>query len=367
MSPQKIFAPAAMLALLGLAPGVHAQSLNLYGVIDIAAGSFQTSYLETADNPRATKVDGNQMITSFFGLRGSEDLGGGLKAGFMLEAFLRPDVGGSGRTGADVFWARAANVWLENDLGKLVVGRQGTLLFNNTLTYNPLGSAFGLSPAIRLTFLGAPNATAALLAGNDKSDSGFSNAVSYFTPNLSGFTGAVQVQFGEDASKAEGTTYALSASYKAGPFSIGGAWQTVESAEAPKANFAAGQKQNFGMLGVSYDAGFARLFGQYGEFRNHGFTASTDQIDTKLFTLGAAVPVSKVGTVIAAYGQSTEEANGTGTTPDTDHTVFTLAYTHSLSKRTTLYTAYMMDKEDRETGPKFKTGHTYLVGVRHAF
>ena len=360
MSPQKLFAPAALTALMGLASGVQAQSLNMYGVIDITAGSFQASYQDGTANPRATKVDGNQMITSFFGLRGTEDLGGGLKAGFMLESFLRPDVGGSGRTGADVFWARAANVWLENSLGKLVVGRQGTLLFTNTLTYNPLGSAFGLSPAIRLTFLGGGP-----LAGNDKSDSGFSNAISYFTPNLSGFTGAVQVQFGE--SEDEDTTYALSAQYRAGPFSVGAAWQTVESAEAPKANFAAGQKQNFGMLGVSYDAGFARFFGQYGEFRNYGFTANADQIDTKLFTLGASVPVTKTGTVIAAYGMSSEEANGTGTTPDTDHTVFTLAYTHSLSKRTTAYAAYMMDKEDRDTGPKFKTGHTYLVGVRHAF
>ena len=356
MSPQKMFAPAALTALMGLASGVQAQSLNLYGVVDIALGSFQTSYSEVAVNPRATRVESSPMITSHFGMRGTEDLGGGLKAGFVLESFFRPDVGASGRNKDDVFWGRSANLWLENSMGKLVIGRQGTLLFTNTLSYNPLGSAFGLSPAIRLTF-GA--------FGNDKSDSGFSNAISYFTPNLSGFTGAVQVQFGENA--AEDTTYALSAQYRAGPFSIGGAWQTVKSAEAPKANFLPGQKQNFGMLGVSYDAGFARFFGQYGEFRNYGFTANADQIDTKLFTLGASVPVTKTGTVIAAYGMSSEEANGTGTTPDTDHTVFTLAYTHSLSKRTTAYAAYMMDKEDRDTGPKFKTGHTYLVGVRHAF
>ena len=56
MSPQKIFAPAALLALMGLAPGVQAQSLNLYGVIDLAFGSFQNSYAETADNPRVTKL-----------------------------------------------------------------------------------------------------------------------------------------------------------------------------------------------------------------------------------------------------------------------------------------------------------------------
>lgn len=356
MSLQKILAPAAF-AALGITSGAHAQSsLQLYGVIDIAAGSFQNSYLSTDDNPRATKVDGNAMITSYFGMRGTEDLGGGLKAGFVLESFLRPDVGASGRSGADVFWGRNAHVWLQSDLGKLTVGRQGTLLFTNTLSYNPLGSAFGLSPAIRLTF-GA--------FGNDKTDSGFSNAISYNTPNLGGFTGAVQVQFGEDATKAEGTTYALSAAYTAGPFSIGGAWQSAKSAEAPKANFNEGEKQTFGMLGVSYDAGFAKLFAQYGEFGNRGFSGAS-RIDTKLYTLGASVPVTKSGSVLVAYGESQEEAVEGGVTPDTDHSIFTLAYTHSLSKRTTLYAAYMMDKEDPD-GVKYKTGHTYMVGVRHAF
>ncbi|MEK8086813.1 porin [Aquabacterium sp. A3] len=356
MSPQKIFAPAALLALMGLAPGVQAQSLNLYGVIDLAFGSFQSSYASTADNPRVTKLDSNPTITSFFGMKGMEDLGGGVKAGFMLESFLRPDTGASARSSADVFWARAANVWLETGYGKLTLGRQGSLLFGNTLSYNPLGGGFGLSPAIRLTF-GA--------FGNDKSDSGFSNAVTYSLPTMGGFKAAVQYQFGEDATSAEKGTYALSASYTSGPFSIGGAWQTVRSAEAPKPNFNAGEKQTFGMLGTSYNAGFAKFFAQYGEFSNSGFTG-TARIDTKLYTLGASVPVTKAGTVMVAYGESMEEAVEGGTTPDTDHSIFTLAYSHSLSKRTTLYTAYMMDKEDPE-GTKFKTGHTYLVGVRHAF
>ena len=40
MSPKKIFAPAALLILMGLAPGVQAQTLNLYGVIDLSVGSM---------------------------------------------------------------------------------------------------------------------------------------------------------------------------------------------------------------------------------------------------------------------------------------------------------------------------------------
>lgn len=357
MPHPKVLLPV-MFAALGACASVQAQSsLQLYGVVDITTGSFQSSGTEgSAANARVTKVDGNQMVTSFIGFKGTEDLGGGLKTGFVIESFLRPDTGESGRFGtADPFWSRAANVWAQNSLGKLTVGRQGTLLFVNTLSFNPLSAAFGLSPAIRLTF-GSP-------WGNDKSDSGWSNALTYQTPNLSGFTGALQVQFGEDASKGERTSYALSAGYASGPFAIGGAWQTLRSAEAPKSNLIAGQAQNFGMLGVSYDAGFAKFFGQYGTFANKGFAGAAN-IDTRLYQVGAAVPVTKSGKLLASYGQSKEESATGGAALDAKHAIFTLAYDHWLSKRTDVYAAYMLDDEQR-TG--FKKGHTYVVGVRHAF
>lgn len=357
MSHSKVLLPV-MFAVMGACASAQAQSsLQLYGVVDIAAGSFQNSGADgSAANARLTKVDGNQMITSFIGLKGTEDLGGGLKAGFVIESFLRPDTGESGRFGSgDPFWSRAANVWVQGGLGQLTLGRQGTLLFVNTLQFNPLSSAFGLSPAIRLTF-GSP-------WGNDKSDSGWSNALTYQTPNLSGFTGALQVQFGEDASKNERTSYALSARYASGPFAIGGAWQTMRSAEAPKPSLTAGQAQNFGMLGVSYDAGFAKFFGQYGAFANKGFTGAVN-IDTRLYQVGAAVPVTKSGKLLVSYGQSKEEAASGSTPADVKHSILTVAYDHYLSKRTDVYAAFMLDDEDQTN---FKKGYTYTVGVRHAF
>lgn len=359
MSHSKVFVPL-VIASMGACASVHAQSsLQLYGVVDIAAGSFQYSGAKGSTfNSRLTKVEGNQMITSFIGLKGVEDLGGGLKAGFVIESFLRPDSGASGRYGSsDPFWSRAANVWLQGGLGQLTLGRQGSLLFVNTLQFNPLGAAFGLSPAIRLTFGGTKV--------YDKSDSGWSNELTYQTPNLSGFTGALQVQFGEDASKNERTSYALSARYASGPFAIGGAWQTVRSAEAPKAPniITAGQAQNFGMLGLSYDAGFAKFFGQYGAFANKGF-AGANNIDTRLYQVGAAVPVTRSGKLLVSYGQSKEEA-ASGTTPaDVKHAILTVAYDHYLSKRTDVYAAFMLDDEDQAN---FKKGYTYTVGVRHAF
>ena len=359
MSHSKVFVPL-VIASMGACASVHAQSsLQLYGVVDIAAGSFQYSGAKgSAANARLTKVEGNQMITSFIGLKGTEVLGGGLKAGFVIESFLRPDSGASGRYGSsDPFWSRAANVWVQGGLGQLTLGRQGSLLFVNTLQFNPLGAAFGLSPAIRLTFGGTKV--------YDKSDSGWSNALTYQTRNLSGFTGAVQVQFGEDASKDERTSYALSARYVSGPFAIGGAWQTMRSNEAPKPkNLTAGQAQNFGMLGVSYDAGCAKFFGQYGAFANKGFSVIDDNIDTRLYQVGAAVPVTRSGKLLVSYGQSKEEAASGSTPADVKHSILTLAYDHYLSKRTDVYAAFMLDDEDKANSKK---GYTYTVGVRHAF
>ena len=116
------FRPLAVAAaVLSLLPAAQAQSsLQLYGVVDLSFGSFQYSGTEgSTDNTRQSKVDGNQMVTSYIGFKGLEDLGGGLSAGFVIEAFLRPDTGAAGRNDttstarADPFWGRASNVYLK--------------------------------------------------------------------------------------------------------------------------------------------------------------------------------------------------------------------------------------------------------------
>ena len=338
-------------------------SYNVYGVLDLTFGSFQLSALDGSNaGKRLTKVDGNQMITSYLGFKGVEDLGGGMKAGFVLESFLRPDTGAYGRNNAtnnvvkdDLFWTRAANVYLQNGYGKLTLGRQINLVYLQTVVYNPFGGAFGIAPAIRLTF--GPG------TGNDRGDSGWSNAISYATPNLGGATFAAAYQPGEATDGSERASYALSGNYASGPFAAGASWQTVRSAEAPKLDLLKGQRQTFGLVNTSYDFGVAKVFAQYGKISNSGYSAGA-RIDTQLFQLGASVPVTASGKILASYGESREKAVEGGTTPKTKHTILTVGYDHFLSKRTDVYTVVMHDKEKL---PNFKSGTTYLVGVRHAF
>jgi predicted porin len=358
MSVKRYF-PLALLSTFGLAStGAWAQSsMSLYGALDITFGSYQYAGTEGSnDNKHTTKVDGNQMVTSYIGFKGVEDLGSGLKAGFALETFLQPDTGGSGRNASDVYWGRAANVWLQNSLGKITAGRQGNLLFGQVASYNPLGGAFGFAPAVRLTYG---------KWGNDRGDSSWSNAVGYTSPAMGGLTLSGQAQAGESATKAERSSYALGAAYTAGPFSAALGWQTVRSAEAPKPAPAAGSRQTFGLGSVGFDAGFAKLFGQYGQFEDRGFGASS--MLTSLYQLGAAIPFGANCKLLTSVGQSKEKPIDNGTVVKAKHTIATVAYDHWLSKRTDVYVALMSDKEDRETGTPFKSGLSYAVGVRHTF
>lgn len=355
----KKFFPAALALAASSLVSTNAlaqSSMSIYGMLDISVGSFQYSNVDgTGTNKRVTKVDSNQMVTSFIGFKGVEDLGSGTKAGFAIETFLQPDTGAAGRSTTDVFWGRAANVWLSSEIGKLTIGRQGNLLFGHVASYNPFGGAFGLSPAVRLSYHG--------MWGNDKGDSGWSNAVGYDSPNFGGLTMSAQMQLGEKTDQSEGTSYGVGFKYAAGPFSLGGAWQTLRSAEAPKGDFTAGQRQTFGLVSASFDAGFAKLFGQYGQYENRGFAAAA-RIDTIFYQLGASVPVSPSSKILASYGETKEKAVEGGTTPKTRHGIFTVAYDHWLSKRTDLYLAVMMDNEKL---PSFAKGYSYVAGMRHAF
>ena len=342
---------AAVALSLGAAGASHAQSTaNVYGILDLSFGSFQYAGLDnSADNKSTTKVESGQLTTSFIGFKGTEDLGGGLKAMFALESFMRMDTGASGRSDSDVFWARAANVALAGDFGKAVIGRMDNFLYQQALAFNPFGGSFGFSPTIRLTYG---------KWGPDKGDSGWGNSIAYYTPNLSGFTAAVQIQPGE--SQTESTSTGVMAGYANGPFAIGFGYQSVKSAEAPKANVPDGAKKTFGLLGTSYDFGAVKLFGQYGQYKGSGFTAATDNVKTKLYQLGVSVPVTADGKVLASYGSQTKEL----LTGDVKHEILTLGYDHNLSKRTDVYAIFMRDDDDR-TG--YKAGNTVAFGIRHRF
>lgn len=104
--------------------GVQAQSVTLYGTIDTGVEYLNNIGAGGDSTLRVPGITGTQP--SKWGLRGVEDLGGGLKAQFVLESGFSPDSGSLNQGGR--LFGREAHVGLSGSWGTLFVGRQYTML-----------------------------------------------------------------------------------------------------------------------------------------------------------------------------------------------------------------------------------------------
>ena len=108
----------ALGAALLCAAGAHAQSsVQLTGLVDVFAGSMKMA----GDASSKSVVDSGGLTTSWFGMKGTEDLGGGLKAHFNLTSFIKVDTGTQGRFTGDTFFSRDANVSLSGGFGSVLL------------------------------------------------------------------------------------------------------------------------------------------------------------------------------------------------------------------------------------------------------
>lgn len=121
----------------------HAQtSITTYGIIDTAV-EYYTNANAAGDNVTRMPSLGGGMFPSRLGFRGSEDLGGGLKAIFTLENGFTPDAGSLGQGGR--LFGRQAFVGLTGNWGQFTLGRNYNMLFHSTLEVDLFGpSQYGL-------------------------------------------------------------------------------------------------------------------------------------------------------------------------------------------------------------------------------
>ncbi|PTT75399.1 hypothetical protein DBR42_29025, partial [Pelomonas sp. HMWF004] len=203
-----VAAPIAQLACLGTAAAQS--SVTIYGSLDAyvanqsATGSASRRVLNSGFNPNA------------LGFAGSEDLNGGLKAGFVLETQPAVDTGGVGQGGK--FWGRQSLVYLSGDFGRVSLGRIHTA-----------GRSFGIKYSATGWLTTDPFGNLAIAAGSafapvmniDTVGSRTSNAVLYNSPRLGGFNFSAMQSAGEGGSFGAGSAKLtqLSAAYAQGGFS----------------------------------------------------------------------------------------------------------------------------------------------------
>lgn len=333
------------LAVLGLTGGaaVAQSSVTLFGVVDA-----DMKFVKTGAS-KMKKLDSSGLNTSRFGVRGTEDLGGGLKAGFWLESEVGTDTGIAG--GGNAFWGRRATVSLTGDFGEVRLGRNKTVSRLHVEDFDP--SAF--------TGLGSVSAVYSNLgSGNGTSYGRADNLVSYSLPgNLNGVYGGVDVSAGEGTSTNKGQSVRLG--YKAGPLHVSGAYATTSNA-------ADNNKFKLTSIGAAYDFGVIRPAVSYTQNK---YLAR----DQKILTVSATAPLGQ-GQLWGSY-TSAKTSGETGFATVGTPKLFALGYVYNLSKRTALYTTFAQLKNDGTT--RFALGGSpaatangqkstgYDVGVRHSF
>lgn len=340
---KNLVAAAALLALVGAAQAQS--SVKLYGAMDIGVGSFQS-----AGGKSVTKVNGGNMMTSFFGLAGSEDLGGGLKAEFAIESFIAPDTGANLPNNAGQFWGRASNVALSGGFGKVALGQYDNPLFTSGYTYNPFGSSMGFSPTMRhLNYLGTSLQTN--IAGSGVGfDTGWVNSVTYESPVMAGFSFVAQAAAKEASGATNKNSYAAAGTYANGPFAA--TLTYVKGGKTTSSAYTADEK--VWDLGTSYDFGVLKAFGQYTDIKD-----TTNANKDKIYQLGVSVPVTDKAAVMASFGGL---KNKTAAGVTTKNEVFSLGYDYVLSKRTDVYA--LASNERQST---IRSGQSFAVGIKHNF
>ena len=350
---KKTLVAIAALAAVGAASAQS--SVTLYGRIDASIGSVKTTTggVTTADPGIQIRSGGH--TGSRWGLRGSEDLGGGMKANFTLEQGFAVDTGAF-QNAANQFH-RQAFVGVSGGFGKLDIGRQYDVTDNMYGLYDPMGYS-GYSAMGYAFNVGCGTGGSGDCVGRQN------NTVMYTTPNLGGLSIAAMYAPGEDKAVAAqagapyggGKVYGIMANYANGPIAAGLGWQSNKAIAARNAR----TDINFG---ASYDLGVAKLFLQLEQGRNKNNGAGLDGRD-RGFGIGAVMPLG-AATLTAAYASEKQKI---GNNEVSDSKAFSLLGRYDLSKRTYVYAAYLRGETDptAAAAPTVKL-QQYGLGLVHNF
>lgn len=349
------------LAAVAATSAAFAQStVTLSGTVDTG---FQKRW-----SGDAFRMTGDRNGTSNWTLRGSEDLGGGLKANFQISTSFNPDNGTqtagdfAGTTAAppnNTFGNNGMFLELQGGFGQVRAGRPVHLLWGNVLAANGTKGISAHDSASVLSGVDAVAnaATSAAAASASFSKNGgapsavyVSNAIQYFSPRMSGFQLQLEYAPSESTAATAQNGAGVALNYSAGP--LVATFTNYKAARAIK-NKAVNQ------FAIAYDFGVARAMFT---FRDQGGLASDRDSS---YALGVTAPVGP-GSVYASLNVS-EQAGSDGRT-------FIAGYKYNLSKRTQAYVqlgnrnaAWNGAAVTANNGDGTKSSTGYGFGLQHNF
>jgi len=344
----------ALAALTAFAGAASAQSsVTLFGIVDLSAVSVKNGSLSQK------LLASNQLNSNRLGFRGVEDLGGGLRAGFWLEAGMDNDVGNAGGSNGlaapaagSTLFNRRSTVSLMGNFGEIRLGRDYTPSFWNYTVFDPFGTN---GPASMLSLVSTLGSGALTLVRDN-------NTVGYFLPAMGGVYGQFQVGAGEGVA---GQKYMGGRiGWAGGPANVAAAYGKTYKDGGLADDYT---DMNFG---GSFAMGAFTLMAQYSK---RDFLTR----DQKTILVGGTLAMG-ASTLKASYAKSSG-AQGTSAR-DFDAKLIGLGYQYDMSKRTALYASFGSLNNDGTTatgstftigtGPALAGGETsrgIAIGVRHSF
>jgi predicted porin len=317
----KKIALVAALAAATAAPAFAQSSVTLWGRLNTTVESQKVG-----NQDRKSVVENNN---SRLGLRGTEDLGGGLKASFNLEHGLNSDTGAA--SGGSQFWNRQANVELTGSFGTVRLGSWFPDSYFSTVdrTSNHNHDTGSSSDALFSSFA-----------------FGFrTNKVGYFSPTVNGFSFNASLHAGEGAA-GDARAMDLSANYEVGGLHLAAAYSQADTAT---------KRKNY-----TFEADYS-----FGPFLVAGYVQRETASRFKSRNIARVSAMYTLGQSEFHFNIGGTKAGADGTFRTAGASQWTLGYNYNLSKRTKVY-GYITDVDQ-----KLPNGagdfNSLAVGVRHNF
>ena len=334
------------LAALAATSAFAQSSVQVVGTFDPSIANQQITY---GDNKSVTQqfVRNNTQGTSQITFKGTEDLGGGLKASFLYENDFdaRYDAYGAAGAAAAVTGAPSGGV----KIGPTNFGSNGGEQFLN------LEGGFGKIA------LGAPNTPTLFAQAQNpygtKIGGGFgllnsgkvrnANTVMYSTPAMSGFTGHLAYSFKTVADTSPSVAITQVADITdIGLFYANGPLAVMFTTYKVAATAAAAEKTDNNLTGT-YDLGVAKLGFGYFTQKQASIGTALKNVDKQAMQVFATVPLSAQLNLLASYGNVDDKTTATNqTTPNLDSKITAIGLKYSFSKMTSVYARYIDQQTD---------------------
>jgi len=363
------------------APAMAQSSVTVYGVLDagilhLSNTSGGVGYLPSAvNNGSVTKMQDGGIGGSNWGLKGSEDLGGGLKANFQLQGNIKTNdgsTGGPNSSSATSFFNQYSTVGLSGNFGKVDIGRQVSPIYYAFSSTDARGARYFGSSLTAL--VGLNSGTKSFIGNNSNGTAGTiynDNAIVYMSPNLGGAVIGVEYATGNASGNAL-AHQALTLQYDVGNgLKLSALYYNGNGDGAGQA--ATANTNRLYEIGALYSTGPWTVSAEYFQARNPANTAPAGGSNSmNMWTIGGGYKIAPNMNLTAGYYKITDNTNSGNSASQ-----FALGLDYYLSKRTTLYVEAASTSNsgaNMNLSPIYgnavaagTSNAAYMMGVRHSF